>query len=66
MPHPRCEMQSELVQALIISACKALEAQIILDKKLGPRVYSARLQEARKEERRALVALDRHKQEHQR
>jgi hypothetical protein len=63
-------MQSELVQALIISACKALEAQIILDeakeKKLGTRMYSARLQEARKEERRALVALDLHKQEHQR
>jgi hypothetical protein len=68
-PADRCKEVVRLAEAVIIASGKVRLAQVDVDEakeaKLDTRTFSARLHDARKEGRQALVALDEHKEGHQ-
>ena len=65
----RCKEAVKLAEAVIIASGKVRQAQVDVDEakeaRLDTRPSSAMLQDARKEGRQALVALDEHKEGHQ-
>src|ERR1035438_10160669 len=65
----QCKEAVKLAEAVIIASGKVRQAQVDVDEakeaKLDTRTSSARLNDARKEGRQALVALDEHKEGHQ-
>jgi hypothetical protein len=65
----RCEEQVKLAKAVVSASDNMQQAQVRVNQekeaKLDARAASAMLQNVRKEGRQAVVALDKHRQEHQ-